>query len=37
LNPGYRDSLIAVNKHYQKKTAFQHLGDLYKILSCKHI
>ena len=37
LNPDYRDSIIAVNKHYQKKTAFQHLVDLYKILSCKYI
>lgn len=37
LNPDYRDSIIAVNKHYQKKTPFQHLIDLYKILSCKHI
>ena len=37
LNTGYRDSIIAVNKHYQKKTSFQHLVDLYKMLSCKHI
>ena len=22
LNTGYRDSIIAVNKHYQKKTSF---------------
>jgi len=37
VNPDYRDSIVAVNLHYRKKTILEKLFGIYKIITCRYI